>query len=169
MMPNVKSLCVREHGGAENKLQNQASQEYCLDDSNIYRHQAWDISEQVLAYMSNALKGKAWKLARLFLGLYRVMAVVTPTNLEIKAVENLTQKQSLFFGQNQTTLPRTIHDMSWCGNTRRKKNNRKRPKAKEDSQTQVRASGPVTRSIIKKAQSSYSCTIVLSLCFCSWN
>ena len=39
-----------------------------------------------MVYMSSAVKGKAWKLARPFHRPYRVLAT-TPTNLEVKPVD----------------------------------------------------------------------------------
>ena len=110
----------------------------------------YEIGDRVMVYMPNAVRGKAWKLARPFYGPYRVMAT-TPTNLEVKPVDK-PEAEAIFVSLDRIRpcYPE-LPDVSWCGNTKRKQSKRK-PKTKEDTEMPARTSGPVTRSMKKKAQ-----------------
>ena len=110
----------------------------------------YEVGDRVMVYMPNAVRGKAWKLARPFYGPYRVMAT-TPTNLEVKPVDK-PEAEAIFVSLDRIRpcYPE-LPDVSWCGNTKRKQSKRK-PRAKEDTEIPARTSGPVTRSMIKKAQ-----------------
>ena len=102
-----------------------------------------------MVYMPNAVKGKAWKLARPFYG----PLATTPTNLEVKPVDK-PDTESIFVSLDRIRpcYPE-LPDVSWYGNAKRKQN-KKKPQVQEETQKQIRTSGPVTRSMTKKAQSS---------------
>ena len=92
-----------------------------------------------MVYMPNVVKVKVWKLARPFYGQYRVLAT-TPTKLEVKPVDK-PDAEAIYDSLDRIRLcyPE-LPDVSWCtcGNTRRKRNSRKQPKAKElDNHTPV--------------------------------
>ena len=87
----------------------------------------YEVGDRVMVYMPNAVRGKAWKLARPFYGPYRVMAT-TPTNLEVKPVDK-PEAEAIFVSLDRIRpcYPE-LPDVSWCGNTKRKQSKRK-PKA----------------------------------------
>ena len=77
----------------------------------------------------------------------------TPTNLdsEVKPVDK-PEAEAIFVSLDRIRpcYPE-LPDISWCGNTKQKQNKWK-PKAKEDTEIPARTSGPVTCSMTKKAQ-----------------
>ena len=111
----------------------------------------YEIGDRVVVYMPGAVKGKAWKLARPFYGPYKVLAT-TPTNLEVKPVDK-PDAESIFVSLNRIRpcYPE-LPDISWCGDAKRKQN-KKKSHMQEETQRPIRTSGPVTRSMTKKAQS----------------
>ena len=100
-----------------------------------------------MVYMPNTVKGKAWKLARPFYGPYRVLAT-TPTNLEVKPVDK-PDAEAIFVSLDRIRpcYPE-LPNVSWCGNAKHKRS-KKKPQAKKTTETPVRTSGTVTRSMTK--------------------
>ena len=65
-----------------------------------------------MVYMPNAVKGKSWKLARPFYGLYRVLSS-TPTNVEVIPVDQ-PNAESIFISIDRIRpcYPE-LPDISW--------------------------------------------------------
>ena len=120
----------------------------------------YEIGDRVMVYMPNAVKGKAWKLARPFYGPYRVLST-TPTNVEVKPVDK-PDADSIFVSLDRVRpcYPE-LPDVSWCGTAKQRQKRKTATRKRQVPATEetelpapiTRTSGPVTRSMTTQAQS----------------
>ena len=109
------------------------------------------IGDRVMVYMPHSVSGKAWKLARPFYGPYRVISL-TPTNAEVKLIDK-PNSDSIFVALNRVRFcyPE-LPSKSWSG----QKSKRSTSKSKQTPAMPApeRTTGPVTRSMTKRAAQS---------------
>ena len=112
------------------------------------------IGDRVMVYMPHSVSGKAWKLARPFYGPYRVISL-TPTNAEVKLIDK-PNSDSIFVALNRVRFcyPE-LPSKSWSGQ-KSKRSTHKKSKSKRTTAMPApeRTTGPVTRSMTKRAAQS---------------
>lgn len=108
------------------------------------------IGDRVMVYMPHSVSGKAWKLARPFYGPYRVLSL-TPTNAEVKLVDK-PDSGSIFVALNRVRLcyPE-LPSKSWSGQKSKRSYTRKSKEVTAAKPAPERITGPVTRSMSKRA------------------
>ena len=96
-------------------------------------------------------KGQEWKLARPFLGPYRVLSL-TATNAEVRLVDQPDEDPIYVSLCRVHPCNEELPDVSWTGR-RGRKNRKKRPQIEQalSAPSAVEYSGPITRSRSKSS------------------
>ena len=109
------------------------------------------IRGRVMVHMPGTVKGKAWKLVRPFHEQYRVVSV-TPTNAKVRLVDQ-PGADAIFVSLNRVRpcYPE-IAVVSWSGNNKTRKKNRKQTNNFVSTDANPCKSGPVTRLMTRLAR-----------------
>ena len=114
------------------------------------------VGDRVMVYMPQERKRKSRKVARPYFGPYRVLCV-TPSNVEVRLVDKPTDPSIFVSLDRVRTCYPELRNVSWSGKLtcrRQKKLGRTVASGQGNDGTQVRRSGPVTRSQTRRAHSN---------------
>ena len=107
-----------------------------------------------MVFFPSQVKGKAWKLARPYFGLYKVLSL-TPTNAEVQLAHD-SESESIFVALNRVC--RCYDEMSdevWMGHGVKPTKSKKSSKATKSTVSVADTpaptyQGPITRSMSRK-------------------
>ena len=109
-----------------------------------------------MVYMPQERKGKSRKVARPYFGPYRVLGV-SPSNVEVRLVDKPADASIFVSLDRVRPCYPELRNVSWSGKLTRKRQRKSGPTIANRQGidgTQVRHSGPVTRSQTRRAHSN---------------
>ena len=112
------------------------------------------VGDRVMVYMSGEVKGKAWKFARPYHGLYRLLSL-TPTNAEVRLVDRPSEKSKFVPLDRVRSCHPEMTDTVWTGH-RLKRRCKPTSKAAKPARAAMQRDAPVRTGPVTRSMASHT-------------